>query len=179
MKQKMKFKSCGSLFYCCRPASKNSTGADEKFELQIRSLGPNQSNHARLSWRSDHLEWAENHLIINDTTKCGRGADAGAGAGRTCAVAPPGRWRCQAVSAMLATRSRTWGAERERSASTHAAQVQNGKLCMRAKRSSALRRFRIYDIDNNISIATPPMRLSDTTLNEEAGSNWDIKATEY
>eukprot|EP00965_Chrysotila_dentata_P193176 6175595-Pleurochrysis_carterae.AAC.4 len=37
---------------------------------------------------------------------------------------------------------RTWGSGRERSASTHATQVQNGKLCMRAKRNGALRRVR-------------------------------------
>eukprot|EP00965_Chrysotila_dentata_P255552 6212261-Pleurochrysis_carterae.AAC.2 len=32
--------------------------------------------------------------------------------------------------------------ERERSASLHATRAQNGKLCMRAKRNCALRRFR-------------------------------------
>eukprot|EP00965_Chrysotila_dentata_P118179 3906074-Pleurochrysis_carterae.AAC.1 len=45
----------------------------------------------------------------------------------------------------------------ERCASTHAARVQIERLCMRAKRSSALRRFQILyfaTIDNTVFIGT-------------------------
>eukprot|EP00965_Chrysotila_dentata_P191014 6174258-Pleurochrysis_carterae.AAC.1 len=79
-------------------------------------------------------------LIIHDATKSGRGAGAGAGAERTCGVAAEW-WRSQAVSPMRATVPITWIAEFERSASTHATQVQNGILCMRATRNGALRQF--------------------------------------
>eukprot|EP00965_Chrysotila_dentata_P002503 81158-Pleurochrysis_carterae.AAC.2 len=51
-------------------------------------------------------------MIIYDTTTCGQGADAGARAERTCAVAPVGgavmlRWPCAPR-----VECRTWEAER-------------------------------------------------------------------
>eukprot|EP00965_Chrysotila_dentata_P042816 1421156-Pleurochrysis_carterae.AAC.1 len=66
----------------------------------IRLLGPNCPNHDRLSWRGRatlnlHQDLARaiirnggDCLITYDTTKCGWGTDAGAEAGRTCALAP-------------------------------------------------------------------------------------------
>eukprot|EP00965_Chrysotila_dentata_P240920 6203993-Pleurochrysis_carterae.AAC.5 len=57
----------------------------------------------------------------------------------------PGRGRGQAASAMRATviQNLKIGARKERTASTHAARVQNGKPCVQAKGRSALRRFHI------------------------------------
>eukprot|EP00965_Chrysotila_dentata_P257767 6212996-Pleurochrysis_carterae.AAC.1 len=39
----------------------------------------------------------------------------------------PGRWLRAAIASDFL---RAWGAERERSSSTHAMQLQNGKLCI-------------------------------------------------
>eukprot|EP00965_Chrysotila_dentata_P235510 6200794-Pleurochrysis_carterae.AAC.3 len=71
-----------------------------------------------------------------------RGAGAGAGAGHTSAVAP-GRWRSQAMSAMRATGSQNLGSRARVLCKYACGRVQIGKLCMRSKRSSALRRFQI------------------------------------
>eukprot|EP00965_Chrysotila_dentata_P210190 6185759-Pleurochrysis_carterae.AAC.1 len=49
--------------------------------------------------------------------------------GRAWAVAQ-GRGAQQWASAIASGFPKTWGAERERSASTHATRLQNGELCM-------------------------------------------------
>eukprot|EP00965_Chrysotila_dentata_P232139 6198790-Pleurochrysis_carterae.AAC.1 len=81
-------------------------------------------------------------LAIYDTTECCRGADAGAGAGRTCVVAPA---QGRGLGGVYHARGDPNLGERsaERSASTHAARVHSGKPCMRIKKSSALRQFQI------------------------------------
>eukprot|EP00965_Chrysotila_dentata_P032083 1069830-Pleurochrysis_carterae.AAC.1 len=59
------------------------------------------------------------------------GASAGAGAGRVCAVAQAVREGAQrAVAAIRSGAPRARGAERERSASTHATRVEIVKRCM-------------------------------------------------
>eukprot|EP00965_Chrysotila_dentata_P167901 5544421-Pleurochrysis_carterae.AAC.1 len=88
----------------------------------------------------DHPDRAGNRLVIYYTSKGGRGADAGAGAGRTCGwLRGGGALRLGRPCGLRDPR--TSGATRERSASTHSMREQNGKLCMRAKRNGALRRF--------------------------------------
>eukprot|EP00965_Chrysotila_dentata_P258985 6213414-Pleurochrysis_carterae.AAC.8 len=72
-----------------------------------------------------------NLLTIDDTAKVARGAGTGAGAGRTCG------WLRGGGALRLCRPCATWdpttsGAERERSASTHATRVHYGKLRMRA-----------------------------------------------
>eukprot|EP00965_Chrysotila_dentata_P255433 6212222-Pleurochrysis_carterae.AAC.2 len=83
----------------------------------IGRSGPPNQNHARL------------HLAVITPTIKGRGASAGAGVGRAYGVAP-GRGRSSEVCHGRYGDSRTWRAERECSASTHATRVQFGKKCM-------------------------------------------------
>eukprot|EP00965_Chrysotila_dentata_P252449 6210683-Pleurochrysis_carterae.AAC.1 len=62
-------------------------------------------------------------------TVAGRDLARARGLGRACSVASVGG-AVQARVPMRAERSEAWGAEHERSAITHAAQVQFGELCI-------------------------------------------------
>eukprot|EP00965_Chrysotila_dentata_P201616 6180664-Pleurochrysis_carterae.AAC.2 len=107
--------------------------------------------------------------VYHDAGSHGQGAGAGAWAGRTYVGSPglgaqsgkvgPGSGRAMGIQNLGRS------AERERSAGTHAVQMQFGKLCMRASNSGAWRHFQLsyrtmcikigfiipdIDIDNNI-----------------------------
>eukprot|EP00965_Chrysotila_dentata_P216392 6189347-Pleurochrysis_carterae.AAC.1 len=108
----------------------------------IGRSGPPNQNHARLHLACINLfifygiylerpsgDWAGKSLLVIIPTVNGRGASAGAGAGRAYRVAPS-RGRSGEVCHGRYGDSRTWAAELERSASTHATRVQYGKQCM-------------------------------------------------
>eukprot|EP00965_Chrysotila_dentata_P021667 717501-Pleurochrysis_carterae.AAC.1 len=61
----------------------------------------------------------------------GHGSSADAGVGARLGGGDQARGAQRAGVAIASVVQRAWGAERERSASTHTIGLQNGKLCMR------------------------------------------------
>eukprot|EP00965_Chrysotila_dentata_P238164 6202330-Pleurochrysis_carterae.AAC.2 len=123
------------------PSLKGRTRCDSVVETDLFKPGTPELACTGYSERTSGPGGETHYYIgIYDTTTCGRKADAGAGAMGICAVAP-GQLRSQAVGHERYGDPELEERHAERFASTHAVRVQNRKLCMRAKRSSALRKF--------------------------------------